>query len=185
MSVSMSPLRIPRPERAEGTVLAALLALLLALMLAAQFVLPTERPEAPAVPPVAARAAPVALAAGSIDPALARRSIFQPTRLAGVGGAGVPAGPLDGASPVGVVKVRGAARLILQTPDGKTVTLRPGQAWQGWRLIAIGTEDVRFVRGGERVTLAVGAAASSDYPGYVPPGAYDPRDTYANQADEQ
>jgi hypothetical protein len=185
MSVSMSPLRIPRPERAEGTVLAALLAALLALMLAAQFVLPTQRPEAPVVPPVAARAAPVTMAAGSIDPAIARRSIFQPTRLAGAGGAGVPAGPLDGASPVGVIKVRGAARLILQTPGGKTVTLRPGQSWQGWRLVAIGADDVRFVRGTERVTLAVGAAASSDYPGYVPPGAYDPRDTYANQADEQ
>jgi hypothetical protein len=183
----MSPLRIPRPERAEGTVLAALLALLLALLLAAQFVLPVERPDAPAVPPVAARAAPVAMAAGSIDPALARRSIFQPTRLAGAGagGAGVPAGPLDGASPVGVIKVRGAARLILQTPGGKTVTLRPGQSWQGWRLVAIGADDVRFVRGTERVTLAVGAAASSDYPGYLPPGAYDPDDTYANQAEEQ
>ena len=182
----MSPLPIPRPERAEGTVLAALLALLLALMLVAQFVLPVERPAAPAVPPVAARAAPVAVAAASADPLLQSRSIFRPTRLggAGAGGAGVPAGPLDGASPVGVIKVRGAARLILQTPDGKTVTLRPGQSWQGWRLVVIGADTVRFVRGGEQVTLAVGAA-SSNYPGYLPPGAYDPRDNYANQADEQ
>jgi len=44
---------------------------------------------------------------------------------------------------------------------------------------------VRFVRGGERVTLAVGETASNDYPGYLPPGAYSPRDNYANQADEQ
>jgi hypothetical protein len=186
MSASMSPLRIPRPERAEGTVLAALLALLLALMLAAQFVLPAERPEAPAVPPAATSPAPATIAAASADPALSRRPIFRATRLAGAGAdrSGVPAGPLDGASPVGVIKVRGAARLILQTPDGKSVTLRPGQSWQGWRLVAIGADDVRFVRGGERVTLAVGAA-ESNYPGYLPPGAYDPRDTYANQADEQ
>ncbi len=182
----MSPLRIPRPERAEGTVLAALLALLLALMLAAQFVLPVERPAAPAVPPVAVRAPAVTASAATADPALARRSIFQPTRLAGSAETGAAAGPLDGASPVGVIKVRGAARLILQTPDGKTVTLRPGQSWQGWRLAAIGTDDVRFERGAERVTLAVGAAASSNYPGYAPPGSYsDPRDTWANQADEQ
>lgn len=182
----MSPLRIPRPERAEGTVLAALLALLLALMLAVQIVLPVERPDAPAVPPIPAHVTPVALAAASADPAVSRRSIFRPTRLAASGPPGVPAGPLDGASPVGVIKVRGAARLILQTPDGKSVTLRPGQSWQGWRLVAIGSDDVRFERGGERVTLAVGAAAeSSNYPGYLPPGAFDPRDTYANQADEQ
>ncbi len=183
----MSPLRIPRPERAEGTVLAALLALLLALMLAAQFVLPIDRPAAPVVPPVAVRAAPVPVSAATADPVLARRSIFRPTRLARASGdAGAPVGPLDGASPVGVIKVRGAARLILQTPDGKTVTLRPGQSWQGWRLAAIGTDDVRFERGGERVTLAVGVAASSNYPGYAPPGSYsDPRDTWANQADEQ
>lgn len=181
----MSPLRIPRPERAEGTVLAALLALLLALLLAAQFALPAERPEAPAVPPPGRGAASGAIAAVSADPALAGRALFRPTRLAGGSAAGVPIGPLDGASPVGVIKVRGAARLILQTPGGKTVTLRPGEAWQGWRLIAIGTDEVRFVRGGERVTLAVGETASNDYPGYLPPGAYSPRDNYANQADEQ
>ena len=181
----MSPLRIPRPERAEGTVLAALLALLLALMLAAQFVAPAERPEPPVVPPAGHGAAPVAIAAVSADPAIGQRALFRPTRLAAASAANAPTGPLDGASPVGVIKVRGAARLILQTPDGKTVTLRPGQSWQGWRLIAIGTDDVRFVRGGERVTLAVGAAGSNDYPGYLPPGAYDPRDKYANQADEQ
>jgi hypothetical protein len=185
MFVSMSPLRIPRPERAEGTVLAALLALLLALLLAAQFVLPAERPEPPAVPPAGRGGASVAIAAVSADPALAARGLFAPSRLAAGGAAGVPAGPLDGASPVGIIKVRGAARLILQTPDGKSVTLRPGQAWQGWRLVAIGSDDVRFVRGTERVTLAVGAAATNEYPGYLPPGAYDPSDTYANQADEQ
>jgi hypothetical protein len=177
----MSPLRIPRPERAEGTVLAALLALLLALMVAAQFVLPADRPEPPAVPAAGLGTAPVALAAASADPALSRRSIFRPTRLAASSAPGAPAGPLDGASPAGVVKVRGAARLILQTPDGGTVTLRPGQSWQGWRLIAIGTDSVRFSRGGESVTLDIGAPVSSSfsYP------SYDPRADRPYQADEQ
>jgi len=46
----MFPLRIPRPERAEGTVLAALLAALLAVMLCAQLVLPRERPALADVP---------------------------------------------------------------------------------------------------------------------------------------
>lgn len=166
--------------------LAALLALLLALMLVAQFALPAERPEPPAVPPAGRSAVPVAIAAVSADPALGRRALFRPTRLAATSAENAPIGPLDGASPAGIVRVRGAARLILQTPDGKTVTLRPGQSWQGWRLIAIGTDNVRFIRGSERVTLALGASATTSYPGYAPPGSsYDPRDNWANQADEQ
>lgn len=178
----MSPLRIPRPERAEGTVLAALLALLLALMVAAQFVLPAERPDPPAVPPARLGAAPLSPSAASADPVLSGRSIFRPTRLAASSSApGASLGPLDGASPAGVVKVRGAARLILQTPDGSAVTLRPGQSWQGWRLIAIGTDSVRFARGSETVTLAIGAPAATgiSYP------SYDPRADRPYQADEQ
>jgi hypothetical protein len=130
---------------------------------------------------------PVAIAAVSADPVLARRSIFQPTRLAGSGGAraGVPVGPLDGATPAGIVRVRGAPRLVLQTPGGGSVTLRPGQSWQGWRLLAIGTNEVRFARGTETITLGLGAATDSySYPGYAPPG-YDPRGYQPNQADEQ
>jgi hypothetical protein len=183
MSASMSPLRIPRPERAEGTVLAALLAVLLALMLMAQFVLPAERPDPPAVPPAGLGAAPVSLSAATADPALSRRSIFRPTRLAASSAPGAPIGPLDGASPVGVVKVRGAARLILQTPGGTAVTLRPGQSWQGWRLVAIGTDSVRFARGSESVTLDIGAAVSNSYSGTYP--SYDPRADRPYQADEQ
>ncbi|WP_073975313.1 hypothetical protein [Erythrobacter donghaensis] len=182
----MSPLRIPRPERAEGTVLAALLALLLALMLAAQFVLPAERPDPPAVPPAGSGAASVAIAAVSADPALAARALFRPTRLAASSAEGAPSGPLGGASAAGIVRVRGAPRLILQTPDGKSVTLRPGQSWQGWRLVGIGTDSVRFARGGESVTLGLGAQlGSNSYPGYAPPGSYDPRAYRPNQADEQ
>lgn len=185
----MSQLRIPRPERAEGTVLAALLAVLLAVMLATQAILPQDRPTAPDVPPAGLRAATAQFAAISPDPVLARRSIFQPTRIAGASGAGgLSAGPMGGAYPAGVVRVRGAARLVLQTPDGKSVTLRPGQSWQGWRLIGIGRDDVRFRRGGETVTLALGAAESFSYPA-ADPLAYEPRgyldDFGPNQADEQ
>lgn len=177
---------IPRPERADGTVLAALLAALLALLVAAQFLLPTDRPAAPDVPPAALRTGPVAIAAVSADPVLTRRSIFQPTRLAGnrADGAAMPSGPLDGATPAGIVRVRGAARLVLQTPGGGSITLRPGQSWQGWRLIAIGKGEVRFVRGTETVTLGLGATDSYSYPGDAPP-ANDRRGDWPNQADEQ
>jgi hypothetical protein len=177
---------IPRPERADGTVLAALLAALLALLVAAQFLLPPDRPAPPEVPPAALRLGPVAFSAISADPVLSRRSIFQPTRLAGSGanGSAMPSGPLDGATPAGIVRVRGAARLVLQTPGGRSVTLRPGQSWQGWRLTRIGNDEVRFVRGTETVTLGLGATDSYSYPGYAPP-AYDARDDWPNQADEQ
>jgi hypothetical protein len=196
MSGLMSPLRIPRPERAEGTVLAALLAVLLGVMLCAQAVLPQDRPALPDVPAVAARASTPQIAAVSADPVLARRAIFQPTRLAGAGAdaAGVLAGPLDGAVPAGIVRVRGAARLVLQTPDGKSVTLRPGQSYRGWRLSRIGTDEVRFMRGAESVTLSLGAIDLYSYPGSAPP-SYDPRDYdpqlygdggyQPNQADEE
>lgn len=186
----MFPRRIPRPERADGTVLAALLAVLLAVMLAAQLVLPQDRPVLPDVPPAALRGGPAQIAAVSADPVLGRRSIFQPTQLANAGAdaGGAAIGPLDGAVPAGIVRVRGAARLVLQTPDGKSVTLRPGQSWRGWRLARIGSEDVRFTRGAETVTLGLGAANTYSDPGYNP-SAYDPRG-YAggyrpNQADEQ
>jgi hypothetical protein len=186
----MFPLRIPRPERAEGTVLAALLAVLLAVMLATQFVLPQNRPAPPIVPPAALRTGPAQIAAVSADPVLARRSIFEPTRLASAGSdaAGAPLGPLDGAVPAGIVRVRGAARLVLQTPDGKSVTLRPGQSWQGWRLLRIGSEDVRFKRGAETITLGLGATNMYTDPGYDPSAA-DPLGyaggNWPNQADEQ
>jgi hypothetical protein len=182
--------RIPRPERAEGTVLAALLVALLTLLVVVQFVLPQERPAVPEVPPAALRAGPAQIGAVSADPVLARRSIFQATRIAGgnTAGVGAPVGPLDGAIPAGIVRVRGAARLVLQTPDGKSVTLRPGQSWQGWRLISIGRDDVRFRRGGESVTLGLGANDSFSYPEYAPI-PYDPRGPdngyRPNQADEQ
>lgn len=185
----MFPRRIPRPERADGTVLAALLAVLLAVMLAAQLLLPQDRPVLQDVPPAALRGGPAQIAAVSADPVLARRSIFQPTRLAAAAdAAGGLVGPLDGAVPAGIVRVRGAARLVLQTPDGNSVTLRPGQSWRGWRLARIGREDVRFTRGAETVTLGLGAANIYSDPGYNPSG-YDPRG-YAggyrpNQADEQ
>lgn len=181
----MSLVPIPRPERAEGTVLAALLAVLLALMLVTQVLLPAERPALPDVPPAALRAGPTTIAAVSADPVLARRAIFQPVQTGGSrnGGAG-PSAPMGGAVPAGIVRVRGAPRLVLQTPGGGSVTLRPGQSWRGWRLTAIGRDEVRFARGTETITLGLGAATQTSYPGFTPPG-YDPRAYRPNQADEQ
>lgn len=184
----MSPPRIPRPERAENTVLAALLAVLLAVMLAAQVVLPLDRPEVPGVPPAAGlRRVTADVPRISPDAVLARRSIFTPVALVGASGDNAaPRAPLDGAVPAGTVRIRGAVRLVLQTPEGKAVTLRPGQSFRGWRLTAIGREEASFRRAGESVTLAFGAATSFFQDD---PYAYDPRDFgggfRANQADEQ
>lgn len=184
----MLPPRIPRPERAENTVLAALLTVLLAVMLVAQMLLPLDRPETPGVPPAAGlRRITTDLPRVSPDAVLARRSIFTPVTLAGAASENAaPPAPLDGAVPAGIVRIRGAVRLVLQTPEGKAVTLRTGQSWRGWRLTAIGRDDARFRRGGETVTLALGVTDSfSDYDS----SAYDPRNFgggfRANQADEQ
>jgi len=170
--------------------LAALLAVLLAVLLCAQFLLPQDRPAVPDVPSMAARQTAPQVTLVAADPVLARRSMFRPNRRvsAGPDAAGMAIGPLGGAVPAGIVRVRGTARLVLQTPDGKSVTLRPGQSWQGWRLIGIGNDEVRFRQGGETITLGLGAANNNSYPGYTPPsyvlqgynGGYQP-----NQADEQ
>lgn len=181
----MSLLPIPRPERAEGTVLAALLAALLALMVVTQLLLPPEPPALPDVPPAALRGGTAGIAAVTVDPVLSERSIFLPvSRGAAGGGDAAATGPLEGATPAGIVRVRGAARVVLQTPGGGSVTLRPGQAWRGWRLVAIGRDEVRFARGTETVTLGLGADTRSSYPGFAPPG-YAPRAYRPNQADEQ
>ncbi len=184
----MLPLRIPRPERAENTVLAALLSLLLAVMLVAQMLLPPSRPELPGVPPAAGlRRVTAEVPRVSPDAVLARRSIFTSVTLAGAAtNNGAAPAPLDGAVPAGTVRVRGAVRLVLQTPQGKAVTLRPGQSWRGWQLTAIGREEASFRRAGESVTLAFGLA--NDFSGYdlYPYGPRDDESGFrANQADEQ
>lgn len=171
--------------------LPALLAVLLVLLMAAQFLLPPDHPDGLDLPPAAATSAVVRPAGETtIDPILTRRSIFQPTRQASssIVGANGQAAPLDGAVPAGTVRVRGAARLILQAADGRTVTLRPGQSYRGWRLIGFGSDSARFRRGGETITLGLGSASGSSYPTYGPPSfnsqGYDGGYS-ANQADER
>lgn len=175
--------------------LPALLAVLLVVLLTFQFVLPPEAPSVPDLPPSrGGKLAQLSDAADTgRDPILAERSIFTPVGITATPGEGAradaPPLPLDGAVPVGIVRVRGAARLLLQSPEGRSVTLRPGQSYRGWRLTGIGQDNAQFRRGGETIRLEVGAAAGFAFPpAYTPPnfsGEDDNAPFRFNQADEQ
>ena len=148
------------PARADGTRLPALLALVLVLMAALQFALPTDvvLPDAPGR--TVANRLPERIAFRAIpDDVILRRALFAP----GSGGAGkgiAATGPLDGATPVGVVRGRGFARAILQQADGSAVSLPVGAAYHSWRLTGIAKDSATFFRDGKKLVLPL----SSDPP---------------------
>lgn len=175
--------------------LPALLVVLLAVLLAYQAVLPREVPVPLDLPPArVTRLADLPAPASARYSILDQRSIFAPLAAAagadaGEGAANAPPPlPLDGAVVAGIVRVRGAARLVLQSPEGRSITLRPGQSYRGWRLLGIASDSGRFRRGGETIRLEIGAEAGFDSSAYSPPnfgqesrgGTYRPY-----QADEQ
>ena len=163
MSVLKFQLPIPPPRRADATLLPAALAALLGLLLVVQLALPSpvELPEVELTPPIRLRPLPVVPAVA--DPAIVARPIFAPGRrefVAPAGGAAADrAAPLEGARPVGVLTVRGAARVFLQAPDGRVEVVGRGGGYRGWTVTDIGSGRIAVRRGGERATLAVTASA--------------------------
>ena len=150
----MKPLAtLPWPARADGNWLPALLALVLVLMAALQFALPADvvLPDAPGR--TVANRLPERIAFRAVpDDVILRRALFAP----GSGGAGkgvAGAGPLDGATPVGVVRGRGFARAVLQQADGSAVSLPVGAAYHSWRLTGIATNSATFLRDGRKLVL--------------------------------
>ena len=151
------PALLPRPNRADRSVLPALLTALLALMVGLQFFLPEEAepqflPGRAVVPIVGGQASPLFLA----DPAIVNNALFAPGRGRGKTAA---IGPLDGATFVGVVRGKGFARAVLQQPDGQAVSVPVGGSYRGWRLISLVNANATFMRDNVRHRVAVARGA--------------------------
>jgi hypothetical protein len=132
----------------------ALLCSVLVLMLALQFALPTGDE----LPIEVRRVVPAKLAQSGVnrvvpDPIILRSALFSPGR--GGSGANVAAaGPLDGATVVGMVRGRGFARAVLQQGDGSAVSVPVGGSYRGWRLVSLALGSAVFSKEGERVAMA-------------------------------
>ncbi len=147
------PAPLPRPNRADRTLLPALLAVLLLFMIALQFVFPaqTESVIAPArlvLPKQDAIGPSLALA----DPVILRNALFAPGRG---GGKSTGTGPLDGAAFVGVVRGSGFARAVLQPGEGQAVSVPVGGVYRGWKLVSLNGSNALFSRDGIRHTATI------------------------------
>jgi hypothetical protein len=154
------PVPIPRPRRAEQTLVPAALAAVLGVMLVVQLAMPsgTELPDVVVGRPF--RLAPLPIAPLLADPEITARPIFTPSRREdGSAAAGDKAAPLEGARAVGAISVRGAVRVFLQTADGSIVPLGLGGSYRGWRLVRISGGQLLFVRGPETISLPISASA--------------------------
>ncbi|OYX10637.1 MAG: hypothetical protein B7Z08_00115 [Sphingomonadales bacterium 32-68-7] len=112
----------------------------------------------------AGRAAPLAgyvapaITLVSVAPVIGARPLFTPARA----GAASSSDMLEGVQVAGSWSTGRQARLVLRKPDGTSITLRPGQVFNGWRLAGITSEGARFARAGESATIAFGGSAPSD-----------------------
>lgn len=156
----MSRFQIPAPRRADGTLLPALLAALLLAGLVAQmlFVRDEAASTETAAPSrgiaVAARSAPV-IAARPTPRSVLANPMFAPRRAV------VNAPPQDalvGAQVVGSWSVAGRANLVLRQADGRSRTMRVGDAVNNWTLVAITPSAARFVQNGHKLVVPVGAS---------------------------
>ena len=152
--------RLPRPSRAEATLLPAVLGGSLALMAALQFALPVED-ELPVSTAATVRrlVAPLETSRAVADPVILANALFSPARIGKQSDAKSDTGPMDGARVVGSVQTRGFARALLQTSDGSAVTVAVGGRYRGWRLIGLNPTNAIFRRGGVTLPMPFGAGA--------------------------
>ncbi|MBC7522394.1 MAG: hypothetical protein H7268_15045 [Sandarakinorhabdus sp.] len=150
------PVPIPRPRRAEQTVLPAALAASLGLLLILQLAIPsgTNLPDVVVGRPV--RLSLLHVAPLLAAPEITARPIFTPSRREdGSATAGDKSAPLEGARAVGAISVRGAARVFLQATDGRIVPISVGDSYRGWRLVRISGGQLLFIRGAESISLPI------------------------------
>ena len=139
---------LPLPNRADRSILPAILVVVLGALVAAQFMFvePVDQPITPGrfvVPAVGQQD----VSQSSADPIILGRAIFAPGR-----GAGVSAStePLYGARFAGITKVRGFARAVLQAADGGAVSIPLGGRYRGWKLTRLNENYATFVKDGTR-----------------------------------
>jgi hypothetical protein len=160
------PAPLPRPNRADRTLLPALLAVLLLFMVVLQFAFPAQNesviaPTRLVLPKLEALEPSLALA----DPIILRNALFAPGRG---GGKSTGTGPLDGAAFVGIVRGRGFARAVLQPGEGQAVSVPVGGAYRGWKLVSLNGSDALFMRDGIRHTATIVRGAIENSPNLQP-----------------
>lgn len=87
------------------------------------------------------------------DPIILRDALFTPVRGGTAKADAESKAPLDGARAVGIVRVRGFARVVMQDSEGTPATISIRNTYRGWTLVAIGRDSATFVRGKERLVL--------------------------------
>lgn len=148
------------PNRADGTLLPALLAVALAATLLAQLGWTAREPELPPALPVSV---PVSnFRVPTISPVAAsgeifRRPIFAPRQSASAASDGAPPPMLGGAVVAGTVSVRGRTFAVVRRPNGTSFNMAIGGRLNGWSLTALRDEGAIFVKGNTRQTMAYGA----------------------------
>lgn len=124
-------------------------------------VIPRARPEEAGPPePAGTGARPLGPAAvptagaipGATAPAMASVGLITPLprgRPAGL----VPALRIDRVALVGILNLDSGREALLRLPDGEFVTLRAGEALEGWEVTEIGPDTMQLRRGAETRTL--------------------------------
>jgi hypothetical protein len=160
---------LPRPSRAEGTALPALLTVVLVAMLVLQFILPDEDalvdpPRRTIMPRPSSDGVSIAIA----DPVLFSASLFAPSRGRGKMADKVAGkGPLDGATFVGVVRGQGFARAVLQEPGGGSASVALGSRYRGWRLVSLTNATAIFSRNGIRHIASINGRTIAEDPRFA------------------
>jgi hypothetical protein len=166
---------LPRP--ASGELTPALLCVALVGGLAAQFAWPITTEFSPTAPPSTPRLRSPAATLVPDYPALLRAPLFSPDRHSlGVGVGGEGAAATDSQRPIliGVASDRRAGSAVVKGSDGAVHVIRLGEAWRGWRLVAVGAKGAAFDGPGGRFTARVGD---------TPPSASAPAEPSTSQED--
>lgn len=160
MSALKSPVPIPRPASADGTLLPALLAGLFGLLFIVRLAWPVAitLPDAAVIRPM--RLAPITIVPLVADPVITQRPLFAPGRRETVvAGVADKSAPLEGARAIGVISVKGRPRVFLQAPDGTVASVGLGGSYKGWRIVQISRGQVTAIRGAETASLMIMASA--------------------------
>ena len=151
--------RLPRPSRADGTLLPAACAGALVAMAGLQLALTGEvdLPDA-GWSGGGARAVLPAIPAPPVPSGLQRDTIFDPARTGDAPDATANERPGGGLVVAGTITRRGRTLAIMQAPGGGITYLAPGGRIAGMRLLALPAQGALFETKGQRGLVPYGSA---------------------------
>jgi hypothetical protein len=133
--------------------------LALAMTLVLQVVLPYQDPASQASPVAVRRPKLIVVPTPPEYAAILQAPIFSPDRKPGEDADAAPgASALDAYAALGVAMGPGFATAVVKTPEGKIVSIKPGETLEGWRLAVMDRTKLGFQRGDARHVLTIGTA---------------------------